>query len=146
MYLFLFLAGVVSTLAGSGVCSSTTNGMGTEATFNNPVSVAVDARGTVYVTESSSSQIRVIMAGVVSTLQLSILMTLPYGLTLDSSNNLYVSDSTANTISVFVPQSSVSQISYTSSRSCVQTPSGETHNLLSFFESNYDYDNDCDCV
>ena len=97
----------MGTLAGSGVCAST-NGMGTDAAFNSPQSVAVDVRGSVYVTESGSGNIRVIIAGVVSTLQLSVSLTAAYGLALDSSSNLYVTDSTANTISVFVPQGKLS--------------------------------------
>ena len=70
--------------------------------------LSVDVRGSVYVTESGSGNIRVIMAGVVSTLQLSVSLTAAYGLALDSSSNLYVTDSTANTISVFVPQGKLS--------------------------------------
>ena len=42
-------AGVVTTLAGRLGTSGTNNGTGTAARFNNPIGVAVDASGTVYV-------------------------------------------------------------------------------------------------
>ncbi|QKG54465.1 hypothetical protein [Hymenobacter sp. BRD67] len=59
---------VVSTLAGSGG-SGSADGTGTAASFNNPIGVAVDAAGTVYVADQRNQLIRKITAaGVVSTL------------------------------------------------------------------------------
>jgi trimeric autotransporter adhesin len=61
-------AGVVTTLAGSGVAGRA-DGTGAVATFNNPEGVAVGADGTVYVADSRSNTIRKITAaGVVTTL------------------------------------------------------------------------------
>jgi sugar lactone lactonase YvrE len=47
----------VSTLAGSGTPGSY-DGAGTDATFRNPVAVAVDATGAVYVADSANARIR----------------------------------------------------------------------------------------
>ncbi|ANJ73375.1 hypothetical protein K6V72_19225 [Ralstonia insidiosa] len=61
-------AGVVTTLAGSGV-SGSADGMGTSAQFGTPAGIAVDSNGVVYVADSSNSTIRMITpAGNVSTL------------------------------------------------------------------------------
>ena len=60
-------AGVVSTLAGSGVHGSA-DGSGNEAQFMGPHSITLDAQGTLYVTDALGSRIRkVTLAGVVST-------------------------------------------------------------------------------
>ena len=61
-------AGVVTTLAGSGV-AGTTDGTGTAARFHEPRGVAVDSSGTVYVADYENELIRKITsAGVVTTL------------------------------------------------------------------------------
>ena len=61
-------AGVVTTLAGTG-SSGSTDGTGTAASFDEPVGVAVDSSGTVYVADAGNHLIRKITAaGVVTTL------------------------------------------------------------------------------
>ena len=52
-------AGVVSTLAGSGLWGAV-DGTGTAASFNYPSGVAVDAAGTVYVADCDNNKIRMI--------------------------------------------------------------------------------------
>jgi RHS repeat-associated protein len=97
-------AGVVTTLAGSGVAGSA-NATGTAATFNQPFSVAVDASGNVYVTDRSNHKIRKITAaGVVTTLAGSgtaafaegtgtaASFNAPTSITIDKQGNLYVTD------------------------------------------------------
>ena len=60
--------GTVTTFAGSGSAGSA-DGAGTEAEFSNPVSVAVDSNGNVYVSDRGNRTVRKITpAGVVSTL------------------------------------------------------------------------------
>ncbi|TXK86030.1 stalk domain-containing protein [Paenibacillus sp. N3.4] len=109
--------GQVTTLAGNGVIGSK-DGKGSEARFNHPTSVAVDADGTVYVADSLNHVIRKIATdGLVSTLNASSNRVIqirpgtasfagdfldgnlaaakfnePSGLVLDSKGNLYVSD------------------------------------------------------
>ena len=57
----LFLGGV-TTLAGSGV-AGWSDGVGTVAKFNQPIALAVDTSGTIYVADSLTYRIRVIIGG-----------------------------------------------------------------------------------
>jgi DNA-binding beta-propeller fold protein YncE len=58
---------VVSTLAGTGAQGSA-NGVGATATFNDPLGVAVDSGGNLYVADSGNNKIRRITPlGIVST-------------------------------------------------------------------------------
>lgn len=91
--------GQVSTLAGSGEVG-TTDGPAATARFTNPTAIAVDARGTVYVTDSYSQAIRKITPdGQVSTLPgLGHLVAPGAGvssfssLAVDAAGTLYVAD------------------------------------------------------
>ena len=97
-------AGVVTTFAGSGT-SGVADGTGTAASFNLPMSIAVDSSGNLYVPDMINSLMRKITpAGVVTTLAASgtagstngigtaASFASPYGIAADSSGNLYVTD------------------------------------------------------
>lgn len=104
-------AGVVSTLAGNGKQGSS-DGTGTAAQFNEPRGVAVDSAGNVYVADYQNSLIRKITAaGVVTTLAgaarqegstdgtgTAARFKAPNGIAVDSSGNVYVTDSGNRTV------------------------------------------------
>src|ERR1051326_7639904 len=61
--------GVVTPLAGLGGAAGSADGLGAAARFNSPFGVAVDAAGTVYVTDRNNQTIRAISpAGLVTTI------------------------------------------------------------------------------
>jgi sugar lactone lactonase YvrE len=103
--------GEVSTLAGSGA-SGHADGIGTAATFSESFGIAVDSAGNVYVADTYNENIRKITPdGIVTTLagQAGVsgfangsgnvaLFSNPVGITVDSSDNIYVSDRVENSI------------------------------------------------
>ncbi len=105
-------AGVVSTFAGKSGSSGTTDGIGSDARFNQPSGLAVDSSGSLYVADLNNHTIRKITsAGVVSTMAgtagsagatdgtgAAARFSSPSGITIDSSGNFFVADSANNTI------------------------------------------------
>lgn len=104
--------GTVTTLAGKPGTFGSADGTGTTALFRNPKGIAADSAGNVYVADTGNATIRKITgAGVVTTIAGSASATgsldatgtaarfaSPYGVAVDSVGNLYVIDSTANTV------------------------------------------------
>ena len=97
-------AGVVSTLAGGGAVGSA-DGTGTAASFNYPAGIAVDSIGNLYIADVGNNEIRkVTPAGVVTTVAGSTTpgdvdgtgsaaaFSNPYGVTVDKSGNIYVTE------------------------------------------------------
>ena len=107
----------VSTFSGLPESSGFGNGVGTNALFDYPTGVALDASGNLYVADSLNNVVRFITsAGVVSVLAgtagvsgtndgvgTSALFDQPNSVALDSSNNIYVADTANNTIRELVP-------------------------------------------
>jgi sugar lactone lactonase YvrE len=105
-------AGVVTTLAGTAGSTGSTDGTGSAARFSNPAGVSVDTAGNVFVADSSNNTIRkVTSAGVVTTLAGSAgnsgsadgigsaaRFNSPQGVAVDSAGNVYVADTSNNTI------------------------------------------------
>ncbi len=96
--------GVVTTFAGNGK-PGLINGSASAASFSDPRGIAIDSAGNVYVADPYDKVIRKITsAGVVSTFAgtgvegyldgpaLQAKFTYPYGLAIDASDNLYVSE------------------------------------------------------
>ncbi|WP_201698491.1 beta-propeller domain-containing protein [Paraburkholderia hiiakae] len=87
--------GTVSTVAGSSA-EGNADGTGMAASFSEPVDVAVDARGNIFVADGGNSAIRKIStAGAVTTLaggQKASTFTWPTGVAVDPSGNVIVMD------------------------------------------------------
>jgi sugar lactone lactonase YvrE len=117
-------AGVVTSLAGMQGSFGSADGTGAAARFHNPIGIAVDAAGTVYVGDQANQTIRKITpAGVVTTLAgtvnvagnadgpcVSALFSSPQGLAVDAAGNLYVADAGNNSIRKITPACVVSTV------------------------------------
>ena len=113
--------GMVSTLAGFAGHPGSKDGIGADARFRNPWSVAVDGVGNVFVADMSNDTIRKITpAGEVTTLAGQAGMTGsvdgfggdarfndPFALAVDNAGNVYVSDSANNAIRKITPSGAV---------------------------------------
>jgi hypothetical protein len=103
----------VTTLAGTASLPGGTDGTGPDGLFNTPAGLAADAAGNVYVTDTNNSTVRKVVAatGVVTTLAgtsgepgttdgtgAAARFYGPGGMVLDGAGNLYVADSTNNTV------------------------------------------------
>ena len=105
-------AGVVTTLAGSAGNSGSADGTGSAARFNNLNGIAVDTAGNLFVVDTSNRTIRkVTSAGVVTTLAglagssgstdgtgSAARFNFPYGITVNTAGNLFVTDTVNQTI------------------------------------------------
>ncbi|HEY1214306.1 MAG TPA: NHL repeat-containing protein, partial [Bryobacteraceae bacterium] len=114
-------AGVVSTLAGTGV-PGFKDGPGDSAQFYNPRGIATDAQGNIYLADFSNNRIRKITpAGVVSTFAggvfgysdgpaLSARFLEPAGITQDAQGNFFVADTYNNRIREISASGTVSTV------------------------------------
>ncbi|PWU16780.1 MAG: hypothetical protein C5B50_12815 [Verrucomicrobia bacterium] len=116
--------GVVTTLAGSPGAVGSLDGFGSLARFNQPMGLAVDTSGNVYVADSANYTIRKITpAGLVSTLAglagasgtndnvgNAARFYEPEGIAVDGGGNLYVADTWNHTIRMVTPGASVTTL------------------------------------
>lgn len=120
-------AGVVSTLAGTAGMSGRADGIGAAARFYQPEGVAVDSAGDVYVADTRNCTLRKITpAGVVSTLAgtggmcgsadgtgAAARFDQPGGIAVDNAGNVYVADTSNQTIRKVTPMGVVSTLAET---------------------------------
>lgn len=119
-------SGIATTLAGLAPECSYVDGTGGEARFCDPLGIAVDPSGVLYVADTENNAIRkVTPSGVVSTLAgngypgsrdgtgRSARFDEPWGLALDAAGNLFVGDSRNNTIRKVTPSGIVSTLAGT---------------------------------
>jgi sugar lactone lactonase YvrE/ketopantoate hydroxymethyltransferase len=104
--------GVVTTIAGTAGLTGSTDAIGSSARFNNPNGIAIDSVGNLYISDTGNSIIRKIdINGVVTTIAGTAGLTgstngtgsaarfnHPTGITIDTSNNLYIADTGNNII------------------------------------------------
>lgn len=119
--------GVVTTLAGKAGNAGSADGTNSGARFFSPSDVTADALGDIFVADSGNNTIREITpSGVVSTiagnagnagsgdgLATNAFFDFPEGISIDSSNNLYVADTFNNTIRLITPAGQVSTLAGT---------------------------------
>jgi len=107
--------GVITTVAGNGPCSRTIsptscyggdNGLATSAQLYDPMGVAVDSAGNLYIADSGNHRIREVSNGVITTVAgggfsglgdngpaTSAALSAPMAVAVDSAGNLYIADS-----------------------------------------------------
>ena len=113
----------ISTLAGSSTGVGAVDGNGTAASFNNPIGVALDGSGNVYVADIGNNRIRKITpSGNVTTLAGSgnasfadgngalASFNHPAGIAVDGSGNVYVADMGNNRIRKITPSGNVTTL------------------------------------
>jgi len=124
--------GTVSTLAGTSAATGNTDGTGAIARFSLPESIAVDNSGNLYVADASNHTIRKVttVSGVVTTLAgtagtagstdgtgSAALFNNPYGIAVDGTGNVYVTDTNNHTIRKITPAGVVTTLAGTAGAS-----------------------------
>ncbi len=131
--------GVVSTLAGSPGQSGSDDGAGSAARFAHPEHVAVDSVGNVYVADNENSTIRKITpAGVVTTLAglagspgnsdgvgTEARFEDPWGVSVDSADDIYVADTGNRTIRRITPAGVVTTLAGLANRDGMNDRTGK---------------------
>jgi len=100
-------SGVITTIAGTGVAGfSGDGGLATSAQLNTPTGVAVDAAGNIFIADMQNHRIRMVQAGVITTVAgtgiggfsgdggaaTAAQLQFPFGIALDGAGNLYIAD------------------------------------------------------
>ncbi len=119
-------SGIITTFAGNGTQSfSGDGGQATNATFSGPVGVAFDAAGNLYIADRNNNRIRIVNpSGIINTFAgngtagytgnggqaISAEFNGPFGLDLDATGNLYISDLYNNVVRMINPSGIISTI------------------------------------
>ena len=114
-------AGVVTTIAGLAGARGTTNGNGAAARFDYPTGIAVDRSGNLYVVENFNHSVRKVapdgtvttfagmpgVSGTVNATGTAARFNLPWGIAIDPTGNLYVSENGSHLIRKITPEAVV---------------------------------------
>jgi uncharacterized protein (TIGR03437 family) len=117
-------SGIITTIAGTGTAGFSGDGtLAIAATFGNPVAVALDASGAVYVADENNNRIRrFVVGGAVTTFAgtaVSVgdggqspqaVLVSPTGTAVDSAGNLYIADQGANRIRKVTPSGTIATV------------------------------------
>ena len=109
--------GAITTVAGGGSSGLGENGPATNAQFNGPYGVAIDALGNLYIADHGNYRIRKVSGGVITTVAgngtpsdsgdggpaTSAELVDPEGVAVDSSGEVYVADSSVRRVRVLIP-------------------------------------------
>lgn len=111
LFIYKVSGGVIAIVAGSYPFGfSGDGGQATSAKFTEPKGVAVDSTGNVFIADYYNSRIREVSSGIIKTFAgtgkfsgdggaaILALLNIPFGMALDSSGNLYISDTQNNRI------------------------------------------------
>ena len=105
--------GLITTIAGTGTAGySGDGGQATSAQLHNPIGVAVDSQGNVYVADTLGNRVRKVSGGIISTVAgtgtagytgdggqaTSAQLNNPYGVAVDSQGNVYIADTLNNRV------------------------------------------------
>ena len=105
--------GIITTIAGTGTAGySGDNAAAVSATLNKPSAVVESAAGNLYVLDTGNNVVRLVSSGTITTIAgngtagytgdngpaTSATLHAPYGMSLDSSGNLYIADSGNNAV------------------------------------------------
>jgi sugar lactone lactonase YvrE len=100
--------GTLTTVAGTGLAGfSGDNGPAILAQLNNPIGIAIDSSGNLYISDTSNDRVRKVSGGVITTvagdgiwgfsgdngLAINASLSYPTGVAIDNSGNLYIADS-----------------------------------------------------
>jgi uncharacterized protein (TIGR03437 family) len=101
--------GTITTVAGNGIAGFSGDGVSaTSASLNNPLGVAADSAGNLYIADTNNNRIRKVSGGTITTVAgngianfsgdggpaTSASLNTPSGVATDSAGNLYIADST----------------------------------------------------
>ena len=113
-------SGIITTVAGNGTAGYNGDGItATAASIYNPTGVAVDNHGNLYIADNGNNRVREVSSGIISTIAgngiagpesaeiggpaTNAHLNGPFGITLDTSGNIYISDYNNNYIKVVSP-------------------------------------------